>query len=163
SSPREAGGGSCGASSTKRGQRAGRLDNFHFSTSTNRPPVGARGFGFENVFPLKWSESGGVIARGRYETRIVRDANVSAGGRGMPLAGGDAPDLVFIDPPYEIVSEIAPALFARLAEALAAKPEALVVFELPGELDLAPPGWELVKRLGKGARQPTVAFFRANQ
>jgi 16S rRNA (guanine966-N2)-methyltransferase len=80
--------------------------------------------------------------------------------RSVPLAGGAAPDLVFIDPPYEIISEIAPALFARLAEALAAKPDALVIFELPGELDLAPPGWTLVKRLGKGARQPTVAFFR---
>jgi 16S rRNA (guanine966-N2)-methyltransferase len=51
-------------------------------------------------------------------------------------------------------------LFARLAEALAAKPEAIVVFELPGEIELAPEGWTLLKRLGKGARQPTVAFFR---
>lgn len=71
------------------------------------------------------------------------------------------PDLVFIDPPYEIIVEVAPALFARLAAALAAKPDALVVFEAPGELELAPRGWKLVKRLGKGARQPTVSFFRA--
>ena len=93
---------------------------------------------------------------------------VQADARTVPLAdhstgsgqGGEVPDLVFIDPPYEMISEIAPALFVRLAEALAAKPEALVVFELPGELDLAPPGWMLMKRLGKGARQPTVAFFR---
>lgn len=77
-----------------------------------------------------------------------------------PLGGGAAPDLVFIDPPYEIISAIAPALFARLSEALAAKPEAIVVFEMPGEIDLAPPAWELLKRLGQGARQPTVAFFR---
>lgn len=80
--------------------------------------------------------------------------------RTVPTGGGEVPDLVFIDPPYEIISEIAPALFARLTDALAAKPEAIVVFELPGELDLAPPGWALLKRLGKGARQPTVAFFR---
>jgi 16S rRNA (guanine966-N2)-methyltransferase len=72
----------------------------------------------------------------------------------------EVPDLVFIDPPYEIISEVAPALFARLAEALVTKPDALVVFELPGEQNLAPTGWELLKRLGKGARQPTVAFFR---
>ena len=78
----------------------------------------------------------------------------------VPFADGEAPDLVFIDPPYEIISEIASTLFARLAEALAPKPDALVVFELPGEIELAPAGWELVKRLGKGARQPTVAFFR---
>jgi len=78
----------------------------------------------------------------------------------VPLAGGGVPDLVFVDPPYGIIAAIAPALFARLGEALAVKPDALVVFELPGELDLAPAGWALVKRLGKGTRQPTVAFFR---
>lgn len=86
---------------------------------------------------------------------------VQADARVVPLgSGGDLPDLVFVDPPYELIPEIAPGLFARLAEVLAAKPDALVVFELPGELELAPAGWKLLKRLGKGARQPTVAFFR---
>lgn len=77
-----------------------------------------------------------------------------------PAGGGVVPDLVFIDPPYELISEIATGLFARLTEVLATKPEAIVVFELPGEIDLAPEGWTLLKRLGKGARQPTVTFFR---
>lgn len=75
-------------------------------------------------------------------------------------AGSEMPDLVFIDPPYEIIPEVAPLLFVRLTEMLASKPDALVVFELPGELELAPPGWTLRKRLGKGVRQPTVAFFQ---
>lgn len=88
---------------------------------------------------------------------------VTADARGVPLGGGGVPDLVFIDPPYEIIPDLADALFARLTAALAPKPEAIVVFELPGELDLAPAGWTLVKRLGKGARQPTVAFFRQTQ
>jgi 16S rRNA (guanine966-N2)-methyltransferase len=70
---------------------------------------------------------------------------------------------VFIDPPYEIITEIAPGLFQRLAGLLAPKPDAIVVFELPGEIDLAPEGWILLKRLGKGARQPTVAFFQPAQ
>ena len=88
-------------------------------------------------------------------------AVVQVDARTVPLGPvGDVPDLVFIDPPYEIIEEIASGLFARLAEALAPKPDAIVVFELPGEIDLAPPGWTLLKRLGKGARQPTVAFFR---
>jgi 16S rRNA (guanine966-N2)-methyltransferase len=77
-----------------------------------------------------------------------------------PDAAKGLPDLVFIDPPYAIISEIAPSVFARLGEVLAAKPDAMVVFELPGEVDLAPPGWRLLKRLGKGARQPTAAFFQ---
>ena len=76
---------------------------------------------------------------------------------------GEAPDLVFIDPPYEIIPEVAPKLFARLAELLAPKPDALVVFEMPGGLELAPAGWTCVKRLGKGARQPTVAIFRSSR
>ncbi|MSU23521.1 MAG: methyltransferase [Opitutus sp.] len=88
---------------------------------------------------------------------------VQGDARRVPLGGGGLPDLVFIDPPYENIGEIAPALFARLTGTLAAKPAALVVFELPGELELTPPGWTLLKRLGQGARQPTVAFFRASQ
>ena len=75
-------------------------------------------------------------------------------------AGGEVPDLVFIDPPYDLIPAVAPGLFARLTELLASKPEALVIFELPGELELAPVGWVLRKRLGKGVRQPTVAFFQ---
>jgi len=82
----------------------------------------------------------------------------------VPLGGGPVPDLVFIDPPYEIIPEIAPGLFAKLAEVLAPKPDALVVFELPGELELAPAGWTCLKRLGsQSARQPSVAFFRASR
>lgn len=80
-------------------------------------------------------------------------SNVSTG-------GDEPPDLVFIDPPYEIISDVSGKLFSRLTELLQNKSEALVVFEMPGEIELAPPGWSCVKRLGKGARQPTVAFFR---
>lgn len=82
----------------------------------------------------------------------------SAADAAQPANG--VPDLVFIDPPYEVITEIAVPLFARLGEVLAPKPDAIVVFEMPGELELAPAGWTCLKRLGKGARQPTVAFFR---
>jgi 16S rRNA (guanine966-N2)-methyltransferase len=74
--------------------------------------------------------------------------------------GGLAPDLVFIDPPYELIAELAPRLFARLDELLANQPDALVIFEMPGELTLTPAGWTCTKRLGKGARQPTICFFQ---
>lgn len=76
---------------------------------------------------------------------------------------GEVPDLVFIDPPYEIIREVAPKLFDRLDELLAGKADALVVFEMPGEVELSPPGWTCVKQLGKGARQPTVRIFRSNR
>lgn len=75
---------------------------------------------------------------------------------------GEVPDLVFIDPPYEIIPEVAPKLFGRLDELLREKPDALVVFEMPGEVALAPLGWTCLKQLGKGARQPTARIFRAS-
>lgn len=77
-----------------------------------------------------------------------------------PLEGLPLPDLVFVDPPYDLIGSVAPGLFAMLAERLKAKPGGLVVFELPGEADLAPEGWDCLRRLGKGGRQPTAAIFR---
>ena len=86
---------------------------------------------------------------------------LQADARSVPLGElGEPPDLVFVDPPYESITELAPGLFSRLAAVLASKPDAIVAFELPGEVNLTPEGWELMKRLGKGARQPTVAFYR---
>jgi 16S rRNA (guanine966-N2)-methyltransferase len=79
------------------------------------------------------------------------------------VAPGPAADLVFIDPPYELIPEVAPGLFARLTGLLAEQPDPLVIFEMPGELELAPPGWTAIKRLGKGARQPTVVIFRTSR
>lgn len=79
------------------------------------------------------------------------------------VAPGHPPDLVFIDPPYEIIGEVAPKLFARLTTLLAEKTDPLVIFEMPGGLALTPEGWTCVKRLGKGDRQPTVCIFRANR
>ncbi len=76
---------------------------------------------------------------------------------------GEVPDLVFIDPPYEIIPEVGPALLGRLHGFLAVKPDALVVFEMPGEIDLPVVGWTCVKQLGKGARQPTVRIFKRSE
>ncbi|HEX7631863.1 MAG TPA: RsmD family RNA methyltransferase [Lacunisphaera sp.] len=73
---------------------------------------------------------------------------------------GEVPDLVFIDPPYDLIPAVAPKLLARLHELLATKPEALVVFEMPGEMEISADGWTCVKQLGKGVRQPTVRIFR---
>lgn len=94
---------------------------------------------------------------GRDETGI---AVLTADARTVPVGGAGLPDLVFIDPPYEMIGEIAPALFAALTEKLAGHSDPVVVFEMPGEITVEPPGWTCVKRLGKGARQPTVCFFR---
>jgi 16S rRNA (guanine966-N2)-methyltransferase len=76
---------------------------------------------------------------------------------------GPAPDLVFIDPPYEIIREVAPKLFGRFTEFFADQPDPVIVFEMPGEVELTPEGWTCVKRLGKGARQPTACVFRTSR
>ena len=77
--------------------------------------------------------------------------------------GAAVPDLVFIDPPYEIIGDVAPTLFAKLTELLVTKADPVIVFEMPGEITLEPAGWTCVRRLGKGARQPTTAFFRKSE
>ena len=74
-----------------------------------------------------------------------------------------APDLVFIDPPYEMIKDVAPRIFSRLSGLLNAAHDPVIVFEMPGEITLAPEGWVCLKRLGGGARQPTAAFFRASR
>lgn len=81
----------------------------------------------------------------------------------VQVSAGNEPDLVFIDPPYEMIPEVAEPLFERLRQQLAAVPDALVVFEMPGETVLAPAGWDCVKQLGKGGRQPTARIFRATR
>lgn len=85
---------------------------------------------------------------------------VEADALSMPAGMGRPPDLIFVDPPYEKIPEVAPVLFAKLAAALAPGWEGLVVFEMPGEVSLKPDGWTEVKRLGRGVRQPSVALFR---
>ena len=73
------------------------------------------------------------------------------------------PDLIFIDPPYEIIEAVAPRIFARLSEVLKMEADPVIVFETPGEIVLKPEGWTCVKRLGgRGARQPAVTFFKAS-
>ncbi len=94
-----------------------------------------------------------------HETRTLSVAQADVLSWKLP-AGAAVPDLVFVDPPYEIIGDVAEALFARLTEMLAAKEDPVIVFEMPGEITLEPAGWTCVRRLGKGARQPTVCFFR---
>ena len=78
-----------------------------------------------------------------------------------PFAGDPAPDLIFIDPPYDQILNLAPALFVRVAAWTQGAEDPLIIFETPGEVILTAPGWESVKRIGgKTAHQPGVSVFR---
>ncbi len=86
-------------------------------------------------------------------------AAVEADALSLPVGIGALPDLIFVDPPYDAIAEVAPPLFAKWTELLPADWGGVIVFEMPGEQELAAPGWTCRKRLGRGARQPSVAFF----
>lgn len=75
-----------------------------------------------------------------------------------PAAG--ATDLVFVDPPYELVPELGPRIMAGIRAWSRRTDDCLVVFEMPGEFELVAQGWVAVKRIGRGARQPTAVIFR---
>lgn len=85
---------------------------------------------------------------------------VTADALSLPWSRIAPPDLVFIDPPYEIIEEIAGRLFRGLSGLLQSHSDPLIVFEMPGEMELTPDGWMAGKRLGKGGRQPSIVFFR---
>lgn len=153
-----------------------------FSSIASRVPgarfldlfAGGGGYGLE---ALSRGAAGGVfVERNPKAVACIRqniDAVCKSLGRGthdllviggdattVPTGGSAAPGLVFVDPPYDAIAEVAPKLFARLGELLAPVEDPVIVFEMPGELTLEPEGWTCAKRLGKGNRQPTVCFFK---
>ena len=74
-------------------------------------------------------------------------------------ADSPAYDLIFIDPPYEIISTQIGSIFTKAVGAIAT-PDARVLLELPGDLEPEIDGWFLLRRIGKaGKDKPTVAIF----
>lgn len=65
--------------------------------------------------------------------------------------------LVFVDPPYRVIEANTGRLFAVFDALLSREPGARVVFEMPAELELAPKGWALLKRLGGSGAGSAVA------
>lgn len=71
----------------------------------------------------------------------------------------EAFDLIFIDPPYEMIAARARALFDLANRALVHGPDARVCFEHPGGRELSAPGWTCLRQLGGGSGQPTLSIF----
>lgn len=74
-------------------------------------------------------------------------------------AAGDEADLIFCDPPFDEIATLAEPLFRRFAGFLRRDPPGLLVFEMPGEVELQSAGWRFVKRLGHGRGQPTCCLY----
>lgn len=69
-------------------------------------------------------------------------------------------DLIFIDPPYELIDQEWGTIIMRLNNLLTQ--DGVVVFEMPAHLDLKADGWEEYRRLGKktGHNEPSIRFLR---
>lgn len=77
----------------------------------------------------------------------------------LSYTGGSGYDLIFADPPYALFEEQREA-FLTLAERLAAPGEhRRLIVEMPGGLSLDLPGWQEVRRLGKGRHDPSVGLY----
>jgi 16S rRNA (guanine966-N2)-methyltransferase len=72
---------------------------------------------------------------------------------------GELFDLVFVDPPFAEIPVLAEAILRRCAGFLRNDPPGVVLFEMPGELEIASPGWRLARRIGRGRGQPTCCLF----
>lgn len=68
-------------------------------------------------------------------------------------------DLIFADPPYAEMSRLLPRVAVLADACLEISEDARLLIELPGEFEPLIPGFRLVRRLGKGRGQPTVAIF----
>ncbi|MGH7997336.1 MAG: RsmD family RNA methyltransferase [Opitutaceae bacterium] len=139
--------------------------------------AGSGSYGLE---ALSRGAAGGVFVEADPGTAACLRRNLAAVGRSLGLddpacavipgevlavlKGAAVPpetDLVFVDPPYERIAQIAAALFSALGALLTAERDPLVVLEMPGDLELSPCGWDGFKRLGRPrGGQPTAAFFR---
>lgn len=77
------------------------------------------------------------------------------------MTDGRVPSIIFIDPPYELLPQVADALFLHIENIIPEEMPVLVVFEMPAQITLSPPLWNCVHRLGKqSAHQPNIALFQ---
>jgi 16S rRNA (guanine966-N2)-methyltransferase len=103
--------------------------------------------------------------------RNMEAVRKSVGGNEMPMKieqadvfrwkppAGRAAEIIFVDPPFAEIRGWAEKLFQRFDEFLVNGAEGIVIFEMPGELDLEYPGWKLDRRIGRGRGQPTCCFY----
>ncbi|MGB0742880.1 MAG: hypothetical protein ACPGSB_00005, partial [Opitutales bacterium] len=69
-------------------------------------------------------------------------------------------DIVFMDPPYPMIEERLPSIFAEHISELIAE-GGLLCLEMPGQLELELDGWQVLRRLGKsGKDKPSCVFYQ---
>lgn len=68
-------------------------------------------------------------------------------------------DLIFVDPPYELIPSRANAVFALAENVLRRDSETRLCFEHPGGLELGATGWRRIRQLGGNGHQPAMSIF----
>ncbi len=68
-------------------------------------------------------------------------------------------DLIFIDPPYEIISSKSLFIFQLADQLLARSADARICFEHPGGSELYAAGWTCRRLLGGKSGQPSMGIF----
>jgi len=68
-------------------------------------------------------------------------------------------DLVFMDPPYDMIESRIPGIFSEHVAPILAEDGCLCI-EMPGDLELTLDGWRETRRLGKTGRdRPSAVFY----
>ncbi|MEX0326076.1 MAG: RsmD family RNA methyltransferase [Puniceicoccaceae bacterium] len=76
----------------------------------------------------------------------------------MRFASEQVFDLIFMDPPYELARTHGRQLVEKAGAALA--PEGVLVYELPGDLEIPAGNWTCLRRIGKsGTNEPSTAIL----
>ena len=78
----------------------------------------------------------------------------------LRFASHDRFGLVFMDPPYDLARSHGHELLKLVRGLLDPEGPALVVYELPGDLELPTTGWSCRRRIGKtGTNEPSIAIL----
>lgn len=76
----------------------------------------------------------------------------------MRFSSGEPFDLIFMDPPYELARTHGRQLLEKAAGLLA--PGGVLVYELPGDMEIPPGPWTCLRRIGKsGTNEPSTAIL----
>lgn len=67
-------------------------------------------------------------------------------------------DIIFMDAPYDLIRSRGDSLLERASKLLSE--DGILVYELPGDLDIPASDWNCLKRIGKsGTNEPSVAIL----
>jgi len=78
----------------------------------------------------------------------------------LRFASHDRFGILFMDPPYELIRERGTELLGLARGLMDPGARPVLVYELPGDLEIGDPRWQCLKRIGKsGINEPSIAIL----